>query len=269
MNATDQKSLMDLKSKKCPVGFWSVFTGRSFNIWEQDTKKYYAYAKPKKVNDWLYGKRLNSYKKQKRVYSEFSPDYIRDKNTLSCFKPRIAFRDVGSADRPRTIHISLIPPEVFLVHKAPYFLFPRGDEKDEAFLLGVLSSIPLDWYARLFVSTNNVGFFLLNTFPIPRPPRKNPLWKRVVALSGRLASPDNRFAKWAEAVGVEHGKLDEDEKNNMIYELDAVVAHLYGLSEKQLIHIFETFHRTWNYEPRLKAVLKYYNFWKKKHKAAS
>ncbi|MCY4512741.1 MAG: hypothetical protein OXB86_03535 [Bdellovibrionales bacterium] len=80
------------------------------------------------------------------MYSEFSLDYIRD----SCFKPRIAFRDVGSADRPRTIHVSLIPPEVFLVHKAPYFLFPMGDEKDEAFLLGILSSILLDWYARLF-----------------------------------------------------------------------------------------------------------------------
>ena len=57
--------------------------------------------------------------------------------------------------------------------------------------------------------------------------------------------------------------LAEDEKNNMIYELDAVVAHLYGLSEKQLIHTFETFHRTWDYKPRLKAVLKYYTSWKK------
>ena len=267
MDTTAQKPLMDLKSKKCPKGFWPVFTGRSFNIWEQDTKKYYAYAE-KKVSDWLYEKRLNSYGSQNSVYSEFSLDYIKNKNTLPCFKPRIAFRDVGSADRPRTIHVSLIPPKVFLVHKAPYFLFPRGNEKDEAFLLGVLSSIPLDWYARLFISTNNVGFFLLKTFPVPRPSKENSLWKRVVALSGCLASPDKRFSKWAKAVGVECSKLDEERKNNMIYELDAVVAHLYGLSEKQLTHIFETFHRTWDYTYRLKAVLKHYNSWKKQYKPA-
>ena len=78
-----------------------------------------------------------------------------------------------------------------------------------------------------------------------------------------MASPDERFAEWAEAVGVKYGKLDEDEKDNMIYELDAVVAHLYGFSEKQLTHIFETFHRTWNYKPRLKAVLQHYHSWKK------
>jgi hypothetical protein len=44
----------------------------------------------------------------------------------------------------------------------------------------------------------------------------------------------------------------------MIYELDAVVAHLYGLTERQLIHIFETFHEGWDYDARLRAVLKHY-----------
>ncbi len=264
MHTTQQKNLMDLKSKSCPEGFWKIFTGESFNIWQQDTGKYYAYANPEKVINYLYQKRLNSHKSPRSVHVEFSSDHIRNKKTLPCFKPRIAFRDVGSADRPRTIHASLVPSKVFLVHKAPYFLFSRGDEKDEAFLLGVLSSIPFDWYARLFISTNSIGFFLLNTFPVPRLSKSNSLWQKVVKLSGRLASPDERFAKWAKSVGVKYGKLDVDEKNNMIYELDAVVAHLYGLSEKQLIHIFETFHRTWDYEPRLKAVLKYYRVWKAK-----
>ncbi len=264
LHTTGSKPLMDLKSKKCPKGFWPVWTGRSFNIWKTDTRKYYAYANPETALSWLYNKRLNSHKNQKSVHSEFSIDYIQNKNTLSCFKPRIAFHDVTNSIDYRTVKTSLLPPKVFLVHKAPYFLLPRGDEKDEAFLLGVLSSIPLDWYARLFISTNSLSFFLLNTFPIPRPSRENPLWKKVVALSGRLASPDKRFSKWAEAVGVEYGPLDEEKKNNMIYELDAVVAHLYGLSQKQLIHIFETFHRTGDYQSRLTAVLKYYNLWKKK-----
>ena len=78
------------------------------------------------------------------------------------------------------------------------------------------------------------NFNVLNPFPVPRPARDNPLWQRTVALAGRLACPDKRFAKWAKAVGVEYGKLDAAEKDDMIAELDAVVAHLYGLTEPQL-----------------------------------
>ena len=47
----------------------------------------------------------------------------------------------------------------------------------------------------------------------------------------------------------------------MIHELDAVVAHLYGLSEPQLVHIFETFHESWDYQNRLDAVLRHYHAW--------
>ncbi|MCH7805820.1 MAG: hypothetical protein IH995_01565 [Proteobacteria bacterium] len=104
----------------------------------------------------------------------------------------------------------------------------------------------------------------MNPFPIPRPEKENHLWKRVVALSGRLACPDERFADWAEAIGVEFGSLGENVKLDMIHELDAVVAHLYGLSEPQLVHIFETFHEGWDYELRLREVLRHYKAWKGK-----
>ena len=47
----------------------------------------------------------------------------------------------------------------------------------------------------------------------------------------------------------------------MICELDAVVARLYGLSGPQLVHIFETFHDGWDYQPQLNAVLMHYRAW--------
>jgi len=84
------------------------------------------------------------------------------------------------------------------------------------------------------------------------------VWQRTVQLAGRLACPDERFAQWAEAVGVEYGPIPESEKEQMIFELDAVVTQLYGLNEGQVTHIFETFHEGWDYQGRLNAVLKYY-----------
>lgn len=81
-------------------------------------------------------------------------------------------------------------------------------------------------------------------------------------LAGRLACPDDHFAVWAAAVGC--GPLAADEKENVIHELDAVVAHLYGLTEPQLVHIFEIFHEGWDYEDQLSAVLGHYDAWKGK-----
>ena len=76
--------------------------------------------------------------------------------------------------------------------------------------------------------------------------------------------PDDRFADWAEEVGVDCGPLEDDVKQNMIHELDALVAHLYGLSQDHLIHIFETFHEGWDYHARLDATLEHFQHWESK-----
>ena len=83
----------------------------------------------------------------------------------------------------------------------------------------------------------------------------------MVAIAGRLACPDDRFADWAKAVGVKCGPIKEIEKEDMINELDAVVAHLYELSEQHLRHLFETFHEGWDCRSRLNATLKHFQRW--------
>ena len=261
MHTTGQKNLMDLVNEDCPEGYWPVYKGESFDLWTPDTGTYLAYADPKPAQEWIQSKRWRARKPSKRsAHGEFRPSHLKDMSTLACRRPRIAFGDIARATDSRTITACLLPPDIFLSHLAPYFLWPRGDECDQAFLLGVLSSIPLDWYARRFVELH-VTYYVINPFPIPRPSRENPAWQRIVALAGRLASPDERFAEWAEAVGVPFGPIDDAEKDDMIHELDAVVAHLYGLNEPQLVHVFETFHEGWDYQVRLDGVLRHYHAW--------
>lgn len=235
---------------------WPVLAGESFDLWTNDfgPKSYYAWAEPGAVKDHLQRKRMRSARGARdSAHAEFASAYVAELQTLGCHRPRIAFRDVSRATDVRTVRAALVPPQAFLVEQAPFFHWPRGDESDQAFLLGVLSSIPLDWYARRFVELH-VKYYLLNPFPIPRPPRTDQNWQRAVALAGRLAALDDRFAEWADAVGVAHGPLDPAAKQAMIEELDAVVARLYGLAPDQLAHIFDTFHewpredqqRAWN-----------------------
>ena len=128
-------------------------------------------------------------------------------------------------------------------------------------MLGVLSSIPLDWYARRFVELH-VNIHILNAFPIPSPESTDPLRARTVEISGRLAAIDARYSDWAARVGVVVGSVtDQVTKNDLIAELDAVVALLYGLTREDVEHIFATFHRGWDFGPRLAAALAHYDRW--------
>lgn len=246
LDATNDKKLMDVQSHERPRGYWPVFKGESFDLWEPDRgpPTYYAWADPKRVVPHLHDKARRGMRLKSSPFSEFDGRRLLRAESLPCYAPRIAFRDVTNRTNQRTVIVALVPPKVFIANQAPYLLWARGDEKDEAFLLGVLASLPLDWYARRFVETH-VNFYVFNPFPVPRPDRDDPLWQRAVVLAGRLAAVDERYADWAAAVGVECGPVDGKLKYDMICELDAVVALLYGLDERHLRHIFETFHEGW------------------------
>jgi hypothetical protein len=257
LDATNDKSLMKMIDERPGEGYWPVFKGESFDIWQPDTGQYYAWANSKKVVAVLQEKRKRSSRLERSPFYGFPESWSGDPATLPCFAPRIAFRDVSRATDTRTVRAALLPAEIFLTNKAPYFVFAAGDAKDQAYLLAILCSLPLDWYSRRFVEIN-LNFFILNPFPIPRPERTNPLWVRAVELGGRLAASDRRFNKWAKAVGVGCGALDEAERRLLIAELDAVVAHLYGLTERQLTVIFETFHEGWDCSEALAATRRYF-----------
>ena len=150
LHATNQKRLMDLESEACPDGFWPVYKGESFDLWTPDTGTYYAWADPQTALAWIQAKRLRAGKRRgDSPHREFKAGYLCDRSTLPCFSPRVAFRDVSRATDSRTVRVALVPPEVFIGNQAPYLLWPRGDQRDQAFVIGVLSSIDGDVWSHL------------------------------------------------------------------------------------------------------------------------
>jgi hypothetical protein len=254
IHATQDSDLFSTNLSK-PIGEVPVLTGSSFNIWSPDFAEPYAYGTQKTINHIL-EKTMNS---ANQVRSAFNGLKIFSEQDLPLSSPRIAFRDVTNATNTRTMLCCLVPPGVVLVHKAPYLVKRKGDEKDEAFVLGVLSSRIFDWYARRLIELG-MTFEMLMPMPIPRPAASDSTRLRVIEISGSLAAVDKRYAKWAKAVGVPVGSVKTDaEKGALIDELDALVAHLYGLSRSQLEHVFKTFHRGWDYSSRLTQVLAFYD----------
>jgi hypothetical protein len=244
-------------------GDWPVYAGESFDLWDPDTGQYYAFTDSKTISEaaqqrWNRAPRTSP-------YAQLPITWRQNPENHPIGFPRVAFRNVTNRTNTRTLIAALIPARVVTVEVAPWVLWldPSHPLTHEAYLLGVMSSLPLDWWSRRFIE-GHADQEAFNCLRVPDPRPHTSLAKRVVALSGRLACPDKRYREWAAAVGVEYGKLDDAEKVDMIHELDAVVAHLYGLSDKQLAHIFETFHEGWDYEEHLRETMKHFAAWKKK-----
>ena len=220
---------------------WFVYTGASFDVWNPDTGTYFASVSARDITGHLQHKRQRQHRTSSSPFAEFAAAHIADPQTLPCLYPRIAFRDITNATNTRTIVVTLIPGNIVVTNKAPYLLWPRGSTPDQAFVLGVLSSMVLDWVARRVVELS-LNFHIFNSLPIADPGSGHPVRDRVVEIAGRLAAVDERFAEWAAEVGVPVGSAnDEATKTDLIHELDACVAHLYGLDEDDLEVIYTTF----------------------------
>ncbi len=254
VNSTNHKKYFDF-SLDAPEKDTPVLTGASFYTFTPDSGLPYAYAGRIELGKVL----LDKAKKQtNRKSSAFFGWQIHSLEDLPFGRARVAYRRTTRATDTRTSIAALVPPKVFLTEQAPYFVSRGGSETAEAFVLAVFNSRIFDWVVRRRVELN-FSFQLLAELPVPNYDMGDSLVARTVVLSGRLSAIDDRFSEWAAQVGVPVGTVSEDEKPLLEAELDALVSHLYGLSRKHVIHIFETFHRGWDYQPRLTSVLEYFD----------
>lgn len=242
---------------------WPVYGGRDIYLWNPDTNKGECFASidPDIYIPHLFKKRRNQARTKTSAFYGLAQQTLDDPATLSCYKPRIVFRDVTNALNTRTIIAALIPPNHAPTYKIPYLEWRDAPPRAEAYLLGVLSSMICDWYARRIVELS-MTFTLFGNLPIPEVNiDDDPLAQRVVKIAGTLAAVDDRFADWAAEVGVPVGIATDDYpeyKQALIEELDACVALLYGLDEDDLACLYETFHEGKDYSARHQAVLAHF-----------
>ena len=180
---------------------WPVYKGTSFNLWQPDTGIYYDSADAVNITAHLQQKRCSQSRTRSSAFSDLPESVLEDPATLPCRRPRVAFRDVTNPTNTRTIVAALIPPDRVVANQAPYLLQLAGSVHDEAYVLGVLCSMPCDWQARRTTELH-LNFHQLNLFSIPDPGEGHPVRDRVTELAARLAASDERFSKWAAEVGV-------------------------------------------------------------------
>ena len=239
-------------------GIWPVYAGKSFDLWNPDTGDYYDSVNADSITAHLQAKRLRQRRTRSSAFAEFDPSITDDPATLPCRHPRIAFRRVARVTDTRTFLCALIPPRRVTTEAASYFLRIRGNAHDEAYVLGVLSSMIFDWQMRRIMELT-LSFTDLMSTSIPDPGPENSVRRHVAVMAGRLAAVDERFSDWAADVGVPvRSANDPAIQQDLLAELDASVAYLYGLDEDDLAVIYQTFHENADYTTRHNAVLAHF-----------
>ena len=92
-----------------PDGWWPVYKGESFDLWQPDTGRYYGGADPDVILPYLHEKRLRGARSRASAFSEFPRSVIEDDSTLPCLDARIAFRKITNRTNSRSLIAALVP----------------------------------------------------------------------------------------------------------------------------------------------------------------
>jgi len=257
LHATQDRAAFDVAGR-ASMSSIPIYKGSSFNIWAPDANAPYAYAARDEILTYIQNKVANSARLQRSAFFGRPTDL----NSLSIRRPRIAVRQITNRTNSRTVVPCLIPPMTAVTHQACIILNRAGTAREEAFLLGVISSMPLDWYARRIVE-GNLSLDIIKNFPIPYLGMDSPQGIRLIHLAGTLAARDERYAEWAKEIGIAtFGVIDQQSELEIIAEIDALVCRLYQLEASEVIEIYRTFQIGNDYSEHLQKVLKHFDNWK-------
>jgi hypothetical protein len=259
MHASKNRPLFDTAGTRGPKKI-PVFSGASFNLWDPNFGAAYGFGDSETIKGFISERILKGVENPRSAYFRMSPS--QEYRNLE--KPRIAIRAISRALDSRTIVNCLLPPFTVTTHQAHIFVNKKESPVADAYLTGVISSIIFDWYARRLTELS-VSLDMLRTSPIPLLDLQSKINLRIIELSVSLFASDERYSKWVDGFdGLMIEAIEAETRPKAFAELDALVAHLYQLSKKEVITIFETFHRGWDYKSRLETVLVFYDEWKDK-----
>ena len=161
---------------------------------------------------------------------------------------RLAFRKIASNTNERTMISTIIPPSLCIENlQTVQMLDPQGNQVvsyDEIlYLCAVWNSFIYDSLLRLKVSAN-INFFFVYSTQVPRLKEGDRFFAEIVQRAAKLICTTPEFDELAQEVGLgshKRGVTNEVERGKLRAELDGMIAHLYGLTEKEFAYILTTF----------------------------
>lgn len=216
-------------------------------IWQFNS----SYSDP---NYWIEEKEIRKEfleKKMKRIGLNTVPtDLINDYETY-----RLAIRKIASNTNERTLICSILPMGALagnsLTVNFPYFHDATSYQKlrysyqELLCLTALLNSFTSDYILRSRMTTN-LNSFILYQLPIPKIDARSPYFKPLYTRAARLLCTQPEYSDlWQSTMNShwtsESGAIDDIERDKIKAELDAIIAHLYGLTEEEFQCILSGF----------------------------
>ena len=178
--------------------------------------------------------------RNKRIFKKTSKEFYHSF--------RLAFRDISGPTNTRTVVASIIPPQTFHMYSLFSLVLVRngsigsGNDYNRriAYLCGILNAMSFDFITRskmqMHVST------VIKNFPLP----KKIHYDEIAKLAARLSVGTEEFEGFAESLRVENVHLKPPERIRTAAQLDALVAHAYGLTREEYIIVLDSFRFTEN-----------------------
>jgi hypothetical protein len=161
---------------------------------------------------------------------------------FDCQCYRFAYRSIARSTDSRTFIGTILPKNVVCGHSLNVAL-PIQDNRYILFICATLNSLFFDFALRQQVSANLTMFFIYQT-PVPRLTSGDKYFWDIVQRAAKLICTAPEFDELAREVGLNshrEGVTDETERAQLRGELDAIIAHLYGLTEAEFAYILTTF----------------------------
>jgi hypothetical protein len=173
--------------------------------------------------------------------------------------PRLVFRTIAANTNERTMITAILPQQVFTGNSLSYLIPWQFDTQQAltqldnirncykpslpapilAYLCGALTSFVIDYALRFKVSAN-INMFYVYQLPVPRLTPEDPYGRTIAERVAKLVCVGPEFDELRRKLlgSVEaHVATNPIERQRLQNEIDALVAHLFGLEEEELKHI--------------------------------
>lgn len=187
----------------------------------------------------------NSYPWRAQYYIDPQIALERQVQKYGTLKWRAGLCMVTAPTNRRTVIASMLPMESGVGNSITTVTSDDDESSVLLYSLAIMNSFAVDYAIRFRIKLN-FNFFIILEIPLPRLTAGNPFFDAIVPRAARLTCTTAEFADLWQEVMVEpwdetKGATDPAERQVLRDELDALVAHLYGLSREDFWHILGTF----------------------------